>query len=292
VLYAGLAFTSWGLYPLYFRQVAAVGAVEVLVHRIVWSLLFLVGLLALRRRWAWLGPAFRDRRLLATFAASAVLLSINWMTYIWAVGHGHVVDASLGYFITPLVNVALGYGFLHERLRRPQWVALALAFTGVAWLTVQAGQLPWIGLTLASSFGVYGLLRKVATLGALEALTFETMLLLPPALVAWWWLATHGTASFGQKSMADDLWLVGIGPVTAIPLLFFGAGARRLRLVTIGILQYVSPSLQFMLGVWVFHEAFSQTRLVGFALIWAALALYTADAWRASRRMQVAVAYK
>ena len=257
------------------------------MHRIVWSLLFLLGLLALRRQWAWLGPAFRDRKLLVAFAASAVLLSINWMTYIWAVGHGHVVDASLGYFITPLVNVALGYTLLHERLRSPQWAALALAFAGVAWLTVQAGQLPWIGLTLACSFGVYGLLRKVATLGALEALTFETLLLAPPALIAWWWLAASGGLSFGRGSVAGDLWLLGVGPLTTIPLLFFGAGARRLRLVTIGILQYVSPSLQFMLGVWVFREPFSQARLVGFAFIWAALALYTADAWRASRRMAV-----
>jgi len=262
----------------------------VLVHRIVWSLVFLGAILAVRRQWAWLGAVLKKPRVLAAFTASAILLSINWVTYIWAVGHDDVVDASLGYFMTPLVNVALGYTVLHERLRRPQWLALALALLGVVLLTVQAGQLPWIGLTLACSFGAYGLMRKVATLGALEALTLETLLLTPPALIAWWWLTAQGTASFPGMGVERDLWLIGVGPVTAIPLLFFGAGARRLRLVTLGILQYLSPTLQFAIGVWLFHEPFSSGRLAGFAFIWTALAVYTADAWHASRRVSPAVA--
>jgi chloramphenicol-sensitive protein RarD len=257
----------------------------VLVHRIVWSLLFLGALLAARRQWAWLGTALRRPRVLAAFAASAILLSINWVTYIWAVGHDEVVDASLGYFMTPLVNVALGYTVLHERLRRAQWIALGLALLGVLLLTVQAGRPPWIGLTLACSFGAYGLMRKVATLGALEALTLETLLLTPPALAAWWWLTSTGQASFPSMGLERDLWLLGVGPVTAVPLLLFGAGARRLRLVTLGILQYLSPTLQFVIGVWLFHEPFSSGRLAGFACIWLALAIYTADALHAARRL-------
>ena len=290
-MWAGaLAFTLWGFFPLYFRALPGVFPPEVLANRIVWALLLVSIVLTWQARWSWLVPALRSRRVMASFVASALLLSANWMTYIWAVSNGHVVEASLGYFMTPLVNVALGYTVLHERLRRPQWLALALALLGVVLLTVQAGQLPWIGLTLACSFGAYGLMRKVATLGALEALTLETLLLTPPALIAWWWLTAQGTASFPGMGVERDLWLIGVGPVTAIPLLFFGAGARRLRLVTLGILQYLSPTLQFAIGVWLFHEPFSSGRLAGFAFIWTALAVYTADAWHASRRVSPAVA--
>ncbi|HEX7440316.1 MAG TPA: EamA family transporter RarD [Caldimonas sp.] len=281
---AALAFVSWGLYPLYFRQLAAVGAGEVLVHRVLWSLAFLLVLLAVRRRWAWLAQVARRPRVLAAFCASAVLLSINWVTYIWSVGNGHVVDASLGYFMTPLVNVALGYTVLHERLRRAQGLALSLAALGVAWLTFQAGQLPWIALVLASSFGAYGLLRKIASLGALEGLTLETMILLPAALAGLFVLERHGSASFPSPDLATNLWLIGVGPVTAVPLLLFAAGARRLSLAPLGLVQYLSPTMQFGLGVWIFHEPFSALRLIGFGLIWTALLLYSLDGWRNSRR--------
>ena len=248
-----------------------------------WSLAFLLILLAARRRWSWLVEVVRKPRVLAAFAASAVLLSINWVTYIWAVGNDHVVDASLGYFMTPLVNVALGYTVLHERLRRIQWFALALATLGVLWLTFQAGQSPWIALILASSFGAYGLLRKIATLGALEGLTLETMVLLPAAIAGLWYLQASGTATFPTPDLSTNLWLLGVGPITAVPLLLFAAGARRLSLTTLGLLQYVSPTLQFLIGIWVFHEPFSALRMVGFSLIWAALAIYTADGWRVAR---------
>ncbi len=254
------------------------------MHRVLWSLAFLLVLLAMRRRWVWLAQVARRPRVLAAFCASAVLLSINWVTYIWSVGNGHVVDASLGYFMTPLVNVVLGYTVLHERLRRAQWLALSLAALGVAWLTIQAGQLPWIALVLASSFGAYGLLRKIATLGALEGLTLETMILLPAALAGLFVLETHGSARFPSPDLATDLWLIGVGPVTAVPLLLFAAGARRLSLATLGLLQYLSPTLQFVLGVWIFHEPFSALRLIGFGLIWTALLLYSLDGWRNSRR--------
>lgn len=288
IAYAALAYTLWGLFPLYFRHLQHVPAAEVLVHRVVWSLAFVLALLAWQRRWAWLPEVLRRPRVLLAFAASALLLSCNWLTYIWAVTHGHVIDASLGYFITPLVNVALGYWVLHERPRAAQWGALALATLGVLWLTVQAGQLPWIALVLAASFGAYGLLRKIAVLGALEGLTLETLLLAPPALVllALWW--GRGPASFPSPDLATNLWLVGVGPLTAVPLLLFAAGARRITMTTLGLLQYIGPSIQFVLGVWLFGEPFGGHRLAGFLLIWAALLVYSADGWRMARRAAAA----
>lgn len=284
IAYAACAYIAWGLFPLYFHQMAAVPATQMLAHRIVWSLVFVFGLLALRRQWQWLHPLGRQPKVLAAFAASALLLSTNWLTYIWSVNHGHIVEASLGYFITPLVNVALGYSVLHERPRRLQWAALALAALGVVWLTVQTGHLPWIALLLAATFGSYGLLRKIAVLGPLEGLALETLMLAPVALVALvvWWL--QGTASFPAPEWSANLWLISAGPVTAVPLLLFAAGARRLSMTTLGLLQYLGPTLQLALGVWLFHEPFTPARLIGFGLIWAALVAYTADGWRSSRQ--------
>jgi len=280
VLSAALAYTLWGLFPLYFKQLAEIAALDVLVHRIVWSLGFLLVVLAARRQWTWLREVLSQPKVLGAFSVSALLLSANWLTYIWAVTHDHVIDASLGYFITPLVNVLLGYTVLHERLRPMQWTAVALAAAGVLWLAVQAGQLPWIALVLAATFGGYGLLRKTAALGALEGLALETMLLAPPAFALLAWAAAHGTSSFPASSTLTNVLLVGIGPVTAIPLLLFAAGARRIRLVTLGLLQYIGPSIQFVLGVWLYHEAFSGARMIGFCLIWLALLIYSLEGWR------------
>ncbi len=283
VVYAALAFTWWGLFPLYFRIVTSVPAGEVLAHRIVWSLLLLGVVLAWRRQWSWLPRVLRSPRVLGAFVASALLIAINWLTYIWSVTNNHVVDASLGYFITPLVNVLLGTTLLHERLRPLQWTALALAGLGVAWLTLQAGNLPWIALVIGFSFGTYGLLRKIAVLGALEGLTLETLLLAPIALVALAIFWQRGTGSFPAPDALTNLWLLGLGPLTALPLLLFAAGARRLTMTTLGLLQYIGPTIQFVIGVWIFHEAFSSARLLGFGCIWLALAVYTLDGWRRSR---------
>jgi chloramphenicol-sensitive protein RarD len=284
-LYAALAFALWGIFPLYFRQIATVPSGEILIHRIVWSLVFVVIVLTARRQWAWLKPVLRQPRVLAAFTASAVLLSTNWLIYIWAVNNGHVIDSSLGYFINPLVNVLLGYTVLHERLRRMQWLALGLAAAGVVWLTVLAGHLPWIALALAGSFGAYGLLRKVATLGALEGLTLETLLLAPiAALVLGVWMA-NGSSTFPAADATTNFWLIAAGPITAIPLLLFAAGARRISLTTLGLLQYIGPTIQLALGLWLFHEPFSAERLIGFILIWLALALYSAEGWWRSRRV-------
>ena len=281
--YATLAYVIWGLLPLYFLQVSEVPAFKVVVHRTLWSLVFVLGVLAARQQWAWIGRLMGQPRVLLAFALSALLLSGNWLTYVWAVQNHHVVDASLGYFILPLVNVAVGYVFLHERPRPGQWLAVGVAAAGVLWLAVQAGRMPWIALVLALSFGFYGLMRKTAALGALEGLALETMLLAPIALGVLCWWTWQGQGVVAQGGAASIGWLMLAGPITAIPLLLFAAGARLIPLTTMGILQYISPSLQFALGVWVFHEAFEPSRLLGFALIWAALLVYTAEGWRERR---------
>jgi chloramphenicol-sensitive protein RarD len=224
----------------------------------------------------------RKPRVIGSFVASAALLSVNWLVYIWAVNNGHVIEGSLGYFINPLVNIMFGYLILKERLRSVQWMAIALAALGVAWLTWQTGSVPWIALILASSFGAYGLMRKTAALGALEGLSFETMVLFPLALGYLAWLGVLGQNGFINAASDDTRWLlVAAGPITAIPLLLFASGARKIPLAVLGMLQYISPTIQFLLGVWLFHEAFTAERLVGFVLIWSALALYAAEGlWR------------
>lgn len=288
VVYAVCAYVLWGILPLYFTHLSHIGALEVLVHRIVWSLVFVFALLAWKRQWAWLPALLRQPRVLGAFAASAVLLSGNWLLYIWSVQNGRLIDASLGYFITPLVNVMLGYTVLHERPRRAQWIALAIAGIGVLWLTVQDGRLPWIAILLALSFGAYGLLRKTAPLGALEGLTLETALLAPLALGAMGWWIAQGSDAFTAGTPATQALLLLAGPVTAVPLLLFAAGARRIPMSTLGLLQYISPTLQLLLGVWLYGEPFDSSRLGGYLAIWAALALYTGELWLRSRRLPAA----
>ncbi|NOV25718.1 EamA family transporter RarD [Cupriavidus necator] len=285
ILYALLAYIIWGLLPLYIKSLPHIAPVEILLHRMVWSLVFLGLILAWRRQWGWLGQVARDRRLLLSFAASAALLCANWFLYIWAVSANRVVDASLGYFINPLFSVLLGVVFLHERLRRVQWLAIAVAAAGVAWLTVAAGQLPWIALGLAASFGGYGLLRKTGALGALEGLSLETLLLFPLAAAALGWLFATGQDSFTHAAPGTQWLLLLAGPVTAVPLLFFAAGARRIPLSLLGLLQYTGPTLQLLLGVWLWHEPFPAQKQAGYALIWLSLALYAAEGlWMNTRQ--------
>lgn len=278
VISAGLAFLCWGLFPLYFHAISEVPPMQILLHRVVWSLLFLAIILTIRHQWKWLGTLRRQPRVMGSFVISSLLLSGNWLLYIWAVNNGHVIDASLGYFINPLVNVMLGYLVLKERLRTGQWAAIALAALGVLWLTWQSGHVPWIALVLAASFGAYGLMRKTAALGALEGLSFETMILFPFALGYLAWLTAAGENSFVNTASDSTRWLlVAAGPITAIPLLLFASGARKIPLSVLGLLQYIGPSIQLSLGVFLFHEAFSSARLAGFVLIWSALALYAAE---------------
>jgi chloramphenicol-sensitive protein RarD len=282
MLYAATAYIMWGLFPIYFKALQGIAPLEILSHRMVWALAFLLVVLVSRRQWSWIGRVLRRPKVLAGFAASAMLLSINWYIYIWAVNNGHVVDASLGYFMTPLVNVLLGFLLLHERLRPAQWAAVALAAVGVAWLTWQGGHPPWIGLTLAFTFGGYGLLRKTAALGALEGLSLETFLLFPLAFGYLAILALNGQNAFVQASMPSKWLLAAAGPITAVPLLLFATGARRIPMSTLGLLQYIAPSLQLLLGVWLYNEPFGAERLSGFAVIWSALAVYSMEGlWRA-----------
>lgn len=277
IAYASLAYVSWGLFPLFFHQLAAVSALEVIAHRTLWCLVFLAGVLLARRQLGWLAPLRRQPRVLALFAASALLLGVNWLTYIWAINNGHVLDSSLGYFMLPLVSVGLGFVFLHERPRPGQWLAVALAGAGVLWLTWQGGQPPWIALVLAVTFGFYGLLRKTASLGALEGLSLETALLAPLALAYLAYSGWQGQAAWLHADASLLAWMLLAGPITAIPLLLFAAGARRIPLATMGLLQYISPSLQFALGVWLFGEVVQSARLLGFACIWGALLLYSLE---------------
>ena len=278
ILSAALAFLCWGLFPLYFHALKEVPPAQIMGHRVLWSLLFLVIVLTIRQQWKWLGALRQQPRVVASFALSALLLSLNWLLYIWAVNSGHVIEASLGYFINPLFNVMLGFLILKERLRIVQWLAIGLAACGVLWLTWQAGRMPWIALALAASFGGYGLLRKTASLGALEGLSFETMLLFPFALGFVIWLTMTGDNAFlNSPSNSTRALLIASGPITAIPLLLFASGARKIPLSVLGLLQYIGPTIQLSLGIFLFHEAFTQERMIGFAIIWGALALYAAE---------------
>jgi chloramphenicol-sensitive protein RarD len=277
MLYAATAYTLWGLFPLYFKALQSVAPIEILAHRVVWSLGFLLVLLAWRRRWNWMTDLLRRPKVLAGFAASALLLSSNWFVYIWAVNNGHILDASLGYFINPLFNVTLGFLLLRERMRGGQWLAVALAGCGVLWLAWQGGHPPWVALVLASTWAFYGLLRKTAALGALEGLSLETLMLFPLAVIYLIVLTSSGHNSFMSTTPTTRLLIVAAGPITAVPLLLFASGARRLPMSVLGLMQYISPTLQLLLGVWLYHEPFAGERVTGFVLIWGALVVYSLE---------------
>ena len=283
ILSAGSAFTLWGIFPLYLKLLKSVPSLEILSHRVLWSAIFLGLILAFRRQWDWMQSIRTRPRIALAFVASAAMLGANWVIYIWAVNADRIIDASLGYFIAPLFNVLFGV-LLGERLKAIQWAAIALAGSGVVWLTLSTWQLPWIGLVLAVTFSLYGLIRKTAALGALEGLSVETLVMLPAAALFLLLPDSGSTHAFASGSLYLILMLVAAGPVTAIPLLLFAFGARRIPLSVVGLLQYIGPSIQMMLGVWLYQEPFGVNRQIGFALIWTALALYSLEAlWRAWR---------
>lgn len=277
VLLAGGAYVLWGLLPIYWKQLQSVPALQTLSHRIVWALAFTCILLTVRRDWGWLRPALRSRKTVLIFLASAFFLSVNWLVYIWAVNVGYVVEASLGYFITPLLNVALGVLLYKERMRNGQWLAIAIAGAGVLYLAVVYGHFPWIGLTLSVSFAVYGVLRKQAPLPSLQGLTLETMFAALPALLFLTTMQVTGDAAFVNDGVLITALLIGAGAITAVPLIMFAAGVRLIPLTTLGILQFISPTIQFLLGVLVYHEPFNLQRLLGFTLVWIALVVFTAE---------------
>ncbi|MFT3712281.1 MAG: EamA family transporter RarD [Archangium sp.] len=283
------AYLMWGLFPLYWPLLKPLGSLEILSHRVVWSLGVVLLLLVGVRRLRWVRETPAKKLWLLTLAA--FLVSFNWLLYIWAVNNGHVVETSLGYFINPLVSVLLGVLVLKEKLRRAQWLVLGGALLGVLVLAIDAGHPPWIALGLAPSFGLYGLVKKRAAVGAVESLSWETAVLFPLALGYLLWLEAHGEGSFGHASAKTNLLLAGAGVMTALPLIAFGAAANRIPLSTLGLLQYFAPSLQFLCGVLVFHEAMSSGRWLGFILIWSSLAVFIAEGvWNARGVKQLAAA--
>ncbi|MFF4774533.1 EamA family transporter RarD [Microtetraspora fusca] len=281
VLYGIAAYAMWGLFPLYWPLLKPAGAVEILAHRMVWSLVAVLAILGVRRHWSWIRSITRRQLLLLTLAA--VVISTNWGMYIYAVNTGHVVESALGYFINPLVSVLLGVVIFRERLRPWQWAAVGLGALAVLVLTLDYGRLPWIALVLAASFGTYGLVKKAAQVGAAESLTIETLVLLVPALGYLVVLQANGSGTFVDHGAAHIALLVGAGLITAVPLLFFSAAAIRVPLTVVGLLQYIAPVLQFLCGVLVLRETMPGSRWIGFAIVWLALCVFTWDGLRTAR---------
>jgi chloramphenicol-sensitive protein RarD len=284
VVYAGAAFLIWGLAAVYWKELKSIPPLEIIAHRVAWSFLFLLPLIVLQREWGEFVAILKNPRMILLLFSSAVLVGANWLLYVWAVNNDHLLQASLGYYINPLVNVVLGMVFLKERLRPPQAIAVGLATAGVLYLTVQYGQFPWVALCLAMSFGLYGLIRKVAPASSLVGLAVETLLLSPPAIAYLIYLDIQGSGAVFRVSFNLDLLLMGCAPLTAVPLLFFTAGAKRLYLSTVGLMQYIGPSGMFLLAVFYFQEPFSNVQVWTFVMIWTALAIYSTDSVRVYRR--------
>lgn len=283
VFYGIAAYTMWGLFPLYWPLLKPSGAVEILAHRMVWSLVAVAAALAVRRHWSWMRELARQPGKLALLTLAAIVVTLNWGTYIYAVNTGHVVESALGYFINPLVSVLFGVVLLRERLRPLQWTAVGFGALAVLVLTLDYGRLPWIALTLAVSFGVYGLVKKQANVAATEGLAVETLVLLLPALGYLGFLQVSGGATFPDHGVVHALLLVGAGIITAVPLICFGAAAIRVPLSTIGLLQYIAPILQFACGVLIAKETMPSSRWIGFSIVWLALAIFTYDSIRTAR---------
>jgi len=284
------AFAMWGAFPLYFHALSQVSAFQVIAHRVLWSCLFVLTWMGIRGELPTLRAVMSNRAALGRLVITAILITINWTVYVWAVIAGHVVEASLGYFTGRLVNVLLGVVLLSEMLARVLWTAIVLAAAGVTYLAIMAGSPPWIALTLAFSFGTYGLLRKLVQVEALPGLAVETVVLLPFAIGFLLWCEYAGSGAFGHAGPAIDALLVGSGPLTAIGLFLFAYGTRRLPYSTVGILQYIAPTGQLLCGILAFHEPFEKVRATGFALIWLALLLYTTENFRLARKQQGAFA--
>lgn len=283
VIYGLSAYLCWGFFPVYFKMVKAVPPVEMVAHRIIWSLAFLFLLISWKGAWQGVWSILGKPKYLAVLLASTLLLATNWLVFIYAISVGEVLQSSLGYFINPLVSVLLGFLFLRERLVRAQWLSLVLAATGVVYLAVQHGAMPWISLILAASFGLYGLIRKSLQVEPLVGLMVETLLLFPVALVYVVLLNQSGTGTFLSSSLKLDLLITLSGVVTAVPLLLFAAAMKRLRLATIGFLQYIVPTGHFLLAVLAFGETFTHAHLISFLFIWSGLILYSLNAYRSMR---------
>ncbi len=277
VLFALACYVAWGFFPLYFHLLDNVSSLDILANRVLWSLLVVVILLTARRNWRWLGGALHDRHTVTTFIGAAVFLSANWYIYIWAVTHNFVVEASLGYFLNPLVSVLFAVVFLHERQRSLQWAAIAIAALGVLVVALAYARIPWIALALAGTFSSYALFKKRARINALEGMALETGFMAVPALIVLIYLQATGVGAWGNVPLQTELLLIGTGLVTVFPLYWFALAARRIPMSLLGLLQYVSPTISFLIGILVFHEPFDQAKLIGFCVIWVALGLYWAE---------------
>jgi chloramphenicol-sensitive protein RarD len=286
--YAIGAYISWGVLPIYWKWLHHVPALQLISHRILWSFFALVVFILITRQWKEFRKAVSTPRVLRVYSAAALLIGINWLTYVWAVNAGHIVETSLGYFINPLLSVLMGVMFLHEHLRPRQWIPLGLAASGVLYLTFAYGSLPWIALTLAVSFGVYGLVKKIAPLGSLYGLTLETGILLVPAMCYLLYSDTTGSGAFLHTGISSDILMIGAGLVTTIPLLMFASAAQRISLSLVGILQYISPTLQFLVGVIIYKEPFTHIQFIGYGIIWIALILFAAEGYVAYRAKPIA----
>lgn len=283
-LHALGAYLMWGFFPIYWKLIVNVPAPQILAHRILWSCILLVIIISVRKDWQVLRVAVQNYRTLRLFFIASCLLAVNWLTYIWGVNSGFIVETSLGYFINPLVSVVLGVVILKEKLRPLQWLPVGLATAGVLYLTFSYGKLPWIALVLAFTFGLYGLAKKTAPLGSLHGLTIETGLLVLPSLLFLVGAELSGSGALGHIGVTRNFLLVFTGVVTAIPLLLFGSAAQRIPLTTIGIMQYIAPTCQFLLGVFVYHEAFESNQLIGFGLTWIALVIFWVESYLVQRR--------
>ena len=282
------AYVLWGLFPFYFHALADIGALEILSHRVVWSLLVIRLVILFMRRTAWLKTALQTPKIMLIFTASALLVGANWGTYVYAIVTDRTIEASLGYFINPLVSILLSAVFLREKLRWAQKIAVGLAAAGVLWITWVKGVPPFLGLALAFTFGVYGLIRKVAPLGSVEGLTLESLILTPLALGWLCYLGSTGELAFFEVPLSTELLLVAAGPITAIPLLLFASGVRSIPYSTSAIIQYVSPSMVFLIGVFAFSEPFTIEMLIGFLFIWSAVALFLGETVLVQRRLRLA----
>ena len=286
VFYTLSAYVLWGLFPFYFHALNDIGALEILAHRIVWSLVFVALILIVLKRGAWIRDVLRRPKTLLIFTATSALIACNWGTYVYAIVSGRTLEASLGYFVNPLMSVALGAFFLRERLRRAQLAAVALAACGVLWITWQTGTAPLLGLAMAGSFAVYGLLRKIAPLGSLEGMALESSMLFPAAALYLGWLCGSGTLVFAEASPSLRGLLMLAGPITTIPLLLFASGVRMISYSTVGIIQYVSPTIVFFIGLFIFGEPFSLDLFIGFVLIWTAVAVFAGESLLFARRIR------
>jgi chloramphenicol-sensitive protein RarD len=277
------AYALWGLFPLYFPLLEPAGGLEIVAHRVLWSLLFIALLLTVLRRWSQVRALVTDRRRLLVLAGAGLLIAVNWLVFVYGVNSGHVVETSLGYFINPLVSVLLGVLLFSERLRVAQWVAVGIAAVAVAVLTIDYGRPPWIALALAASFALYGVLKKIVRVEAAPGLFVETALVAAPAVVVLGLLRADGAGTFGAAGTGHALLLAGSGIATAVPLLLFAAAASRIPLSTVGLLQYLTPLMQLAIGVFVYEEPMPPARLAGFVIVWVALAVFTADSLRHAR---------